>query len=265
MKIQQLQNALGVQADGIVGRRTQAAMDKLIRQHKGDPQDWALARRLIAAAQCIYADAGLYSGAIDGLEGELTRYAEEVWMAHKVGAKSAAETLRSGEAAGPQPVATEQSAKWPRQRDVASFFGEPGANIVQATMPFALRIAWEPTQRVTKISCNKKCVEAFQHVWERTLAHYGEDELRRLRLDMYGGCFNKRKMRGGTSWSIHSYGAAWDVDPDRNQLKWGRDKAELDGDEYAAFWAIVRQEGGISLGKTHNYDWMHFQFTKDFS
>ena len=34
---------------------------------------------------------------------------------------------------------------------------------------------------------------------------------------------------------MHAYGIAWDVDPERNKLKMGRDQATLDAPEYNAF------------------------------
>ena len=45
-------------------------------------------------------------------------------------------------------------------------------------------------------------------------------EIHRLRLDVWGGCLNVRKMRGGTRNSMHSWGIALDYDPQNNQLKW---------------------------------------------
>ena len=96
----------------------------------------------------------------------------------------------------------------------------------------------------------------------RTLEHYGLPEIQRLRLDMFGGLLNVRRMRGGTSWSMHAYGIAWDVDPARNALRMGRDQATLDAPEYDAFWSFVYDEGAISLGRERNYDWMHFQFAR---
>jgi hypothetical protein len=76
---------------------------------------------------------------------------------------------------------------------------------------------------------------------------------------MFGGCLNVRKMRGGSAWSIHSWGAAIDLDPDNNQLKWASPKATFSKKEYEPFWKIVEAEGWTSLGRRRNYDWMHFQ------
>ena len=50
----------------------------------------------------------------------------------------------------------------------------------------------------------------------------------------------------------------YDIDPDNNQLKWGRDRASFAKPVYDKFWNIVENEGWNSLGRTKNYDYMHF-------
>jgi hypothetical protein len=92
------------------------------------------------------------------------------------------------------------------------------------------------------------------------LQHYGPDKVRQLGLDLFGGCLNVRKMRGGSAWSMHSWGIAFDFDPDRNQLKWGRDRAVFARPEYQKWWELWEEEGAVSLGRARNFDWMHVQF-----
>lgn len=150
---------------------------------------------------------------------------------------------------------------WPKQ-DYASmvkFYGNVGENQTTLILPYEMHLSWEPETKVHKISCNEKVHDSLKRIFEKTLAHYGIDKIKELRLDSFGGCLNVRKMRGGSSWSIHSWGAAVDLDPDRNQLKWGRDKAEFAKAEYNEFWKIVEGEGWTSLGRSRNYDWMHMQ------
>ena len=142
------------------------------------------------------------------------------------------------------------------------FFEAPGSNQTSLELPFRMRIAWDPAKTVTKVSCHTKVRAHLERIWVRTLEHYGLPEIQRLRLDMFGGCLNVRQMRGGTKWSMHAYGIAWDVDPARNALKMGRDQATLDAPEYDAFWGFVYDEGAISLGRERNFDWMHFQFAR---
>jgi hypothetical protein len=122
-----------------------------------------------------------------------------------------------------------------------------------------MKLAWDTGTIVKKISCNQKCTKAIYSIFEKTLNVYGKD-ISKLRLDLFGGCVNVRKMRGGSSWSIHSWGAAVDMDPDNNQLKWGKDRASFAKAVYDDYWKIVEAEDATSLGRSRNFDWMHFQF-----
>jgi hypothetical protein len=153
---------------------------------------------------------------------------------------------------------------WPK-KDYASmvaFYGEPGTRQTTLVLPYPMRLAWEPATVVRKITCHELCADAFARIFQKTLDAYGLPEIQRLGLDLYGGCLNVRKMRGGSEWSKHAWGAAIDIDPDRNQLKWGRDRAELAKPAYEPFWRIVEAEGGYSLGRRENRDFMHWEFTR---
>jgi hypothetical protein len=156
---------------------------------------------------------------------------------------------------------TPLSHRWPKQdyTSMVNFYGPVGENITQLELPYAFRLAWDTGVKVKKISCNEKCASSFYKIFEKTKETYGKD-LSKLKLDLFGGCLNVRRMRGGSSWSIHSWGAAIDIDPDNNQLKWGKDKASLAKPVYKDYWKIVEDQGGVSLGIERNYDWMHFQF-----
>jgi hypothetical protein len=150
---------------------------------------------------------------------------------------------------------------WPKQNYEAmvSFYGPVGENQTQMIFPYQMYLAWDTGVKVKKMSCNKKCAESLNTIFEQTLKIYGLKDIQKLKLDSFGGCLNVRKMRGGSSWSIHSWGAAVDLDPDHNLLKWGRDKAGFAKKEYEPFWKIVEAEGWTSLGRARNFDWMHFQ------
>jgi hypothetical protein len=156
---------------------------------------------------------------------------------------------------------TPLSNKWPKQdyTSMVNFYGPVGENMTQLELPYAMKLAWDTGTIVKKISCNQKCAKAIYSIFEKTLNVYGKD-IPKLRLDLFGGCVNVRKMRGGSSWSIHSWGAAVDMDPDNNQLKWGKDRASFAKPVYNDYWKIVEAEGATSLGRSRNFDWMHFQF-----
>lgn len=150
---------------------------------------------------------------------------------------------------------------WPKQdyKSMVAFYGEVGQNMTQIVLPYQMKLAWDEGVIVKKMSCNEKCAESLHTIFEKTLKIYGQKDIQKLRLDLFGGCVNVRRMRGGSSWSIHSWGAAVDLDPDNNLLNWGRKQASFAKKEYDDFWKIVEDEGWTSLGRSRNFDWMHFQ------
>jgi hypothetical protein len=156
---------------------------------------------------------------------------------------------------------TPLSQKWPKQdyNSMVNFYGPVGENITRLEIPYKLKLAWSSTTTLTKISCHEKVAKSLYTIFENTLKTYGEKEIVKLKLDLFGGCVNVRRKRGGSSWSIHSWGAAVDLDPDNNQLKMGKDKASFGKPVYNDFWKIVEAEGWTSLGRARNFDWMHFQ------
>jgi len=151
---------------------------------------------------------------------------------------------------------------WPKQdyNSMVNFYGEVGENQSSLILPYPLKLAWDTSAVVKKLTCNEKVSSSLYSIFEKTLKTYGAKEIKKLRLDLFGGCLNVRKMRGSnTKWSIHSWGAAIDLDPDKNTLKMTSKEATFAKPEYRDFWKIVESEGWTSLGRARNYDWMHFQ------
>jgi hypothetical protein len=156
---------------------------------------------------------------------------------------------------------------WPKQStaDLTKFFGPAGSPACTAgsvMLPFPFVIAWDTSQRITRISCHQKVVAPLTAIYAQAAAHYGEKRFRQLRLDRFGGCYNFRKMRGGSRLSTHAWGIAVDHDPERNQLKWGPDRAAFAAPDYEGFWRIVEAQGAVSLGRARGFDFMHFQFAR---
>lgn len=151
---------------------------------------------------------------------------------------------------------------WPKQNysSMVEYYGLVGENQTTLILPYTLKLAWDSSSVVKRMTCHLKVAESLHSIFENVLKTYGEKELRKLNLDVFGGCLNVRKMRGSkNTWSIHSWGAAVDLDPNNNQLKWDNNKATFAKREYEPFWKIIESEGWVSLGRQRNYDWMHFQ------
>lgn len=164
----------------------------------------------------------------------------------------------------PEPDTAPVTA-WPAQSAVAAFYGPAGGAACtsgKVLLPFAFPLAWDDSQQITRFACHAKVAAPLASIFSAAAAHFGEAEFRRLKLDRFGGCYNYRVMRGGTSLSMHAWGIAVDLDPINNQLRWGKDRAAFARPEYNAWWQIVEAHGARSLGRARNMDWQHIQFTQ---
>lgn len=162
-------------------------------------------------------------------------------------------------AAGEAPRGAGNVPLWPRQRDCMTFYGGVGLHQTQLVLPFPMRLAWDKKIVVSRISIHEKVYDSAARAFDQIAAAYDEAARKKLGLDLFGGSLNVRKMRGGSSYSMHSWGIAIDFDPERNQLKWGRDRARLAQPDAEEFWRIWEAEGWVSLGRAANRDFMHVQ------
>lgn len=246
--------------DGIAGKKTYAALDKL----KDLPKSWKDERKLVGAIQLYAKEQGLDPGPIDGLWGQRTQSAyDQLKYILLYG-----ETPQPWRAEDREPV---NPNNWPVQSQSAleEFYGKAkptgNKNLTTFAIPYPMVLAWDTSKKVTKITAHVKVKDSVLRVLNKVHDYYGLTEIKRLRLDYFGGCFNYRVMRGGTSLSTHSWGIALDFDPINNQLRWGSDKATFARPEYNKWWEFWEEEGWVSLGRERNYDWMHIQAAKLFS
>jgi len=151
-------------------------------------------------------------------------------------------------------------------QQITKKYGIPSENgdgyLVKIDLPYKMRISWDKNVFVSTMMCHKLVADNFKAVFKDLLDHYGYDKIRELGIDLFGGCFNYRKMRGGSEWSTHSWGIAIDLDPDRNLLKETSKTARFARPEYKPMIDIFYKNGFESLGIEKNFDWMHFQIKK---
>ena len=147
-------------------------------------------------------------------------------------------------------------------KQIIQIYGQPnqqGSYLTTIQLPFPMRLAWDKKTSVTKMRVHKKAAQDFINVFNELLAVYGLAKIQALGIDLFGGCFAFRAMRGGSDYSRHSWGIAIDLDPERNQLKETSKTARFARPEYKPMIDIFYEHGFISLGVEKNYDWMHFE------
>lgn len=150
-------------------------------------------------------------------------------------------------------------AAWPRQRDLETFYGPVGKHQVMLQLPFTMRLAWDTGVKIHHFSVHEKVHDSALRCFERIADAYPHAARADAGIDLFGGCLNVRRMRGGSRMSTHSWGIAIDFDPARNRLTWGAERARLAMPDCERFWRIWEDEGWVSLGRTRDFDWMHVQ------
>jgi hypothetical protein len=163
-------------------------------------------------------------------------------------------------------------------KNIIAKFGNPATekNIMMINLPYKMYFDGKP---VTRMRIHKDSASSLIKAFNEILSFYGADQINELGIDIFGGSYNPRPMRGTEErynalisagrieeaskfLSLHSWGLAIDLDPQRNQLKETSKTARFARPEYAEMIKIFERNGWYSLGKYKNYDWMHFQFIK---
>lgn len=147
-------------------------------------------------------------------------------------------------------------------KQIIDIFGKAGddRNLVTVQMPYPRKIAWDLKVTTNRMQCHKLVAPIFQSIHESILKEYGLKTIQDLEIDIFGGCYNFRKMRGGNDWSRHSWGIAEDLNPTKNDLRMNSSKAQFAKKEYKAMMQIYYKHGFVNQGIEKGFDFMHFQF-----
>lgn len=127
-------------------------------------------------------------------------------------------------------------------------------NLITINFPYSMFLAWDKKSKVTTTRCHRLISARLLNVLNEIKNTFTPEEIKKLGLDQYGGCYNLRKKRGNTvSLSLHSWGIAIDIDPARNAFKSNRfsmDKRVV---------AIFKKHGFKWGGDWKVKDAMHFE------
>lgn len=248
--------------DGIDGPATEKGVLKVLHKRAGDyPAEalqWPHSRRMVLVFQLVCEDKKIPAKPLDGYWGPTTQYAYD----------SLIYLLENGRLPpnwrDTEITVVRNPNYWPRdfgkQSEMRKMYGTPGRPaMTKVPCPWTLRLAWDKTQTMHYINCHSKVAASLSRVLQSVYKHYGAAELKKMRLDLFGGCYSSRNKRGGSNWSTHAWAVAIDWDPERNQLKWSRARSQLADADYEFWWDAWEAEGWVSLGRERNYDWMHVQ------
>lgn len=112
------------------------------------------------------------------------------------------------------------------------------------------------------IRVHRLIAKHVQEALAEVLAAYGQETIRRLGLDVYGGSYNYRATSSGAALSMHAWGIALDFSPAANALHYKAPRASLSHPDCNKWWEIWERHGAVSLGRECDYDWMHLQFAR---
>lgn len=249
--------------DGDIGPKSWAAIQTIetefAESYTFNPRGSTASRRKTAALQACLNKLHHNPGAIDGWHGVNTTEAMNSFLYKKVnGRPEVVDRARLNTS-----ITTNASRSIPLQKDVASFYGNPGSQIksrlATIELPFTLRIDWNLRQKISKIRVHEACSAQLKAALIAVHEHYGPDQMRRLGIDRFAGSYNHRKMRGGNQWSMHAYGCAVDFYAGPNGLRTKCPQALFCGAEYKDFLDIMEQHEWLPAVRLWGKDAMHFQ------
>ena len=146
---------------------------------------------------------------------------------------------------------------WPNndQRSLRRFYGEPGdeSNLVMIDLPYPM---FYDGKRVTRTRVHKKCAASLLRILTAIRSLMPQHPHITDEAQDFGGIFNDRPKRGGTSRSVHAWGAAIDLDADDNTF---RDSWPMRSDMPLEIMEAFAREGWTSAGAFWGYDAMHHE------
>jgi len=153
-----------------------------------------------------------------------------------------------------------ETCNWPSANNAAlyGFYGPPGdeSQLVMIDFPYPMLYDGRP---VTRTRVHRRCADSLLRVLRDIAGLLPSAPHLRDAAQDYGGIYNFRKKRGGTSYSLHAYGAAIDLDADDNTF---RDPWPLKADMPLEIIEAFAREGWVSAAAFWGYDAMHFQATR---
>lgn len=143
---------------------------------------------------------------------------------------------------------------WPKsdRASMTAFYGEPGDERQLIYLVPSVPLLYEG-KLCSRVRCHRKVAESLARILPRAFS--GAPSI----ISVFDGCYNFRPMRGSTSLSIHSWGAAIDFDAEHNG---NHDHWPVNSTMPLRVMEEFAREGWVSAGAFWGRDAMHFQATQ---
>lgn len=132
----------------------------------------------------------------------------------------------------------------------------PVGELQPLVLPFEMRLAWNTSVKISYFSVNPLIHKDLLAALTEIRDTLGMGVVQSLGLDMFGGCYNNRKIKGGSVKSTHAWAVSVDLNPRGNPYK-GKPALMVNGSPKAlAFMNIMLKHNFYTL----NHDLMHFNW-----
>lgn len=127
-------------------------------------------------------------------------------------------------------------------------------NLVYITPPFKMKMGDIPITRIRvhKLVA-KSLMEVLNELWDK--CNKSQAEIDRLHISRFSGAYNYRLKRGGSSLSLHAFGAAIDIDASNNAMGMIKSFFKVDNLIVKTF----EKHGWTWGGRWSRKDSMHFE------
>jgi hypothetical protein len=153
--------------------------------------------------------------------------------------------------------------QWPHgdQLNLTRFYGRPGhVAMDNVIVPWHMIYNEPPHPPIPHFAMHVKCVPAMNRILQNIWDHYAHSQqaIEHIGMNIWGGAYNPRKIRGSNRWSVHAWAAAVDFDPDHNEMSLSPHAPyRMAQPVIDAFKAEGATWGGDFKGRK---DFMHFEF-----
>lgn len=148
---------------------------------------------------------------------------------------------------------------WPKSDSASlkAFYGKAGDedNLVRIEFPYPM---FYLGKQINSTRVHRECAESLLCVLKNIAASREFSEIKNEAQD-FGGVFNNRNKRGGTTKSLHAYGAAIDLAADDNSFS---NSWPMQSNMPLEIMECFARESWLAAGAFWGYDAMHFQATQ---